>query len=168
MTQSLEQTGVLTGKHVAMIFAGFFAVVFAVNAYFISVALSTHAGVVANEPYRKGLKYNERIAASEQQAALGWSDEIVIAPGGRRLVVTLRDKTGQPVRGLDMSATIGRAATTREDLPLVLHETSASQYEAPLTLSGAGGYVASIEARSPPGSNSDVLYRARRRLWLKR
>lgn len=162
-----KQDGVLTGRHVALTFAGFFAVVFAVNAYFISVALSTYTGVVANEPYRKGLKYNERIAASEQQASLGWKDEIVLAPDGRHLVVTLRDKGGEPVGGLEVSATIGRAATSREDIALTLRETSLGHYEAPLTLAGEGGYVASIEARSSSGAGGDVIYRARSRLWLK-
>ena len=167
MAQSPERSGVLTGRHVFIALVGFFAIVFAVNAYFIRAALSTHTGVVANEPYRKGLKYNERIAASEQQASLGWKDEIVLAPDGRRLVVTFRDKGGEPVGGLEVSATIGRAATSREDIPLSLRETSAGQYEAPLTLAGEGRYVANIEARTASGPDADVIYRARSRLWLK-
>ncbi len=87
MVQSMDRNRVLTGRHVALTFAGFFGVVFAVNIYFVTVALSTHTGVVANEPYRKGLKYNERIAASEQQESLGWKDETVLSPGRPSLIV---------------------------------------------------------------------------------
>ncbi len=167
MVQSMVRNRVLTGRHVALTFAGFFGVVFAVNIYFVTVALSTHTGVVANEPYRKGLKYNERIAASEQQESLGWKDETVLSPGGRSLIVSLHDNTGQPLRGLDVSATIGRAATAREDTLLHLREVTAGTYEAELTLSGHGGYVASIEARAAGDDAANVLYRSRRRLWLK-
>ena len=51
------------------VFLGFFGVVFVVNGAMIYSAVSTHSGLVANEPYRKGLHYNERIDADERQAA---------------------------------------------------------------------------------------------------
>ncbi len=54
--------GALTGRHVLLIFLAFFGSIFAVNGWFLYSALSTHTGVVAVEPYRKGLAYNERIA----------------------------------------------------------------------------------------------------------
>ena len=48
----------LDGRHVLMMLFAFFGVIFAVNGYFLFSALSTHTGVVAVEPYRKGLAYN--------------------------------------------------------------------------------------------------------------
>ncbi len=168
MTQHVTKVHILTGRHVALTFAGFFAIVFAVNIYFVKVALSTHTGVVANEPYRKGLKYNERIAASERQDGLRWNSAITLSADGQRLIVQLHDETGNAVRGLDVSAMIGRAATTREDAALSLSETELGQYEAALNLAGEGGYVASIEAHAAAGGDANVLYRARSRLWLKR
>ena len=71
------------GRHVLMVVLGFFGVVFVVNGVMIYSALSTHTGLVANEPYRKGLHYNERIEADERQARLGWSDSIEIGRDGR-------------------------------------------------------------------------------------
>ena len=167
MTGSMLGSEGLTGRHVLAILVTFFGIVFAVNAYFVIVALSTHAGVVANEPYRKGLKYNERIADSALQDSLGWNGEIALAPDGRHLVMTLRDAAGLPVRGLALSATLGRPATTREDVALLLGETTPGRYEAALTLSGAGTYVASIEARNLLQADDGVLFRARKRLWLE-
>ena len=64
----------LRGRHVLWAFLGFFATVFVVNGAMIYSAVSTHSGLVANEPYRKGLHYNERIAADERQARLGWTE----------------------------------------------------------------------------------------------
>ena len=64
----------LTGRHVLAAMLVFFAVVFAVNAAMIYAALSTYSGVVADEPYRKGLHYNERIVADERQRQRNWRE----------------------------------------------------------------------------------------------
>ena len=39
-------------------------------------ALTTFGGVETPDAYRKGLAYNQRIAAEEAQAGLGWHDEL--------------------------------------------------------------------------------------------
>ena len=57
-------------------FIAFFGTIFLVNGTLIYEAISTHTGLVANEPYRKGLAYNERIAADERQARLGWTETL--------------------------------------------------------------------------------------------
>lgn len=164
----VPQSGqVLTGRHVLLCFLAFFGVVFAVNGYFLSVALSTHTGVVSVEPYRKGLKYNERIAAAEQQHALGWQDEISISPDGLGLTLVMRDRDGQPVRNLEVSGALGRPATVREDVALVLAETEPGRYQSALPADEHGAYIATLEARRAGGA-PDVVYRARKRLWVER
>lgn len=167
MSQSQRIPAEITGRQVLALFCGFFAVVFAVNAYFVTVAVSTHTGVVANEPYRKGLKYNERIAAWDRQGRLGWNHDIAFAAGGKLLVASLRDAEGLPVRGLAIKAVLGRPATTREDANLKLAETAPGQYEAEVTLIDGGVFIASFEASDPLRSADGVVYRGRRRLWLK-
>lgn len=153
----------LTGRHVLVVFVAFFGLVFGVNAYFVRVALSTHTGVVANEPYRKGLTYNERIVADERQSGLGWKSDIALGTEGSPLAITLADATGIPVRGLSVSATVGRPATTGADVTLTLSETAPGTYSADLKGLAVGAYIANFEA----GDGSRILYRARKRLWLK-
>jgi nitrogen fixation protein FixH len=165
--RKVASTEGITGRHVLIAIVAFFGVVFAVNAYFIRAALSTHTGVVANEPYRKGLKYNERIAEGEQQALLGWRDEIALSPDGQALTVRLVDKNGAPVRGLAVKAILGRPATTAEDAVLPLVENDAGRYEAATGLREPGGYIASIEVSNSAGEGAAVVYRARTRLWQK-
>jgi nitrogen fixation protein FixH len=161
--QPTEQ--VLTGRHVLLALAAFFGLVFAVNAYFIRVAVSTHTGVVANEPYRKGLKYNERIAADERQAALRWTDDISLSPDGGRIALSFKDEKGAPVRGLRLSGSIGRPATSAADKAIEPREVSPGQYEAEIGLAGQGSWIVSVEARQ--GESDSVVFRARKRLWLK-
>ena len=167
MSNSSDQTFVLTGRHVLFALLGFFGAVFAVNAYFIDQALSTNTGVVSNEPYRKGLKYNERIAASERQAELGWRDEIKLASTGDRLSIGIRDKDGKAVSGLALKATLGRPASESDDITVTLIETPEGIYEAALPPRAAGTYIASIEAVDPGRAEEGILYRAKERLWLK-
>jgi len=79
----------LRGGHVLGIFLGFFAAVFVVNGAMIYSAVTTHSGLVANEPYRKGLHYNERIAADRRQASLGWTETLEVGRDGSvRLALT--------------------------------------------------------------------------------
>ena len=71
---------------------------FAVNGAMIYSALSTYSGVVATEPYRKGLHYNERILADERQrAAATGRDTLTIERDGRVELLT-HDADGHPIR----------------------------------------------------------------------
>ena len=54
---------------------------------------------VANEPYRKGLHYNERIAADARQAALGWTETVDVGRDGR-VQSQRRGPGGAAVRGI--------------------------------------------------------------------
>jgi nitrogen fixation protein FixH len=157
----------LTGRTVLFAMITFFAVVLLVNGIFLGLALSTDTGIVANEPYRKGLKYNERIAADEHQVALGWTSDITFDANGGKLITILKDENGTALTGLSARVLVGRATTNREDAVANLTEVSAGRYEARLTLRERGGFIANLEvsqSSQPPGS---VVYRARRRLWLK-
>ena len=155
----------LRGRHVLGVFLAFFAAVFVVNGAMIYSALSTHTGLVANEPYRKGLHYNERIAADERQARLGWTDKIDVGRDGR-LRAVLADGGGRPVVGLKVEAVLGRPATNRHDVGLTLAETAPGRYEAQTAPLAEGAWLLALEARTASNAE-DPVYRSRRRLWLK-
>jgi nitrogen fixation protein FixH len=157
----------LTGRAVLLAIVCFFATIFAVNGVFLFLALSTNTGIVAVEPYRKGLKYNERVAADERQAALGWNSNISINAGNGMLVAAISDRDGNAVNELVATAKFGRAVTDREDVTLSLIETAPGRYEAKLPLHESGGYIANLEVTVPSAAAQGVVYRARRRLWFK-
>lgn len=167
MSNLSDKPFVITGKHVLFAMIAFFGIVIAVNVVMMRLALSTHSGIVAQDTYRKGVKYNEEIAASEKQAELGWKDDIKLAPAGDRLSIDIRDKDGNAVRGLTIKATLGRPATEKDDLSVTLSETSSGVYEAAVPPRAAGTYVASVEATDPARAQDGIVYRAKERLWLK-
>lgn len=154
----------LQGRHVLAAFVVFFGIIFAVNGYMLVAALRTHSGVVAVEPYRKGLAYNDRIAAGERQAAIGWRETASLDASGR-VAVRMTAKDGAPITGLRLTAVLGRAVTERGDVPLTFTETAPGDYVAMVGPLAAGTWLITFEAsdRTDPA----ILYRAKRRLWLK-
>lgn len=157
--------GTLQGRHVLALLLAFFGVIFAVNGYFLYAALTTHSGVVAAEPYRKGLAYNARIAADERQSGLAWREAISVARDGM-IAVTVSDRDGAPVAGLSIAGVIGRPSTGSHDRPLRLAELGPGRYAAEIGALGEGNWIVVIEARLAAG-DAEPVYRARRRIWLK-
>lgn len=89
----------LTGKHVLIIFLAFFGVVIAVNGFMLRSAISTFTGLETDSAYRAGLAYNQQLEAARQQAALGWTVNAKV--DGERARITVLDKTGMPIPGLE-------------------------------------------------------------------
>ena len=61
-------------------FVMFFLVVAAVNAVMVTLAVRTLPGTVTDHPYEKGLAYNQVVAASDKQEALGWKGDKPLQP----------------------------------------------------------------------------------------
>ena len=160
----MSVSGQLTGKHVLAFVVGFFGLIFAVNGYLVYRAVATHSGEVANEPYRKGLQYNERIAAAERQAELGWTEDISFDRSGE-LTVVMQDRAGLPVRGLHVDATLSRPATSRETVSIPLRELQSGRYTGSVNKPAPGSYIVDVTAR--PARKQEIAFRGRARLWLK-
>jgi nitrogen fixation protein FixH len=153
----------LHGRHVMAILLGFFGCIFAVNGYFIFTALSTHSGVVSEEPYRKGLGYNQRIAADDRQSALNWRADLDVKAAGD-ITLALFSASGQPIGSQHVVVSVGRPSTRSFDRTIVLAETTSGVYVGTTHEFGAGTWIADADVRS--SQNLETEYRIRRRLWL--
>ena len=154
----------LQGRHVLSLFLGFFGVVLAVNGAMVYSAVSTHTGLVANEPYRKGLHYNARIAADERQTRLGWVETLEVSRKGR-VSLTLTEVNGIGVGRLEVAGVLGRPSTNRYDIKLDLSEVGPARYAADAGALEPGSWLLALEARRP--GDVEPVYRSRRRLWLE-
>lgn len=163
---SVEGSVRLEGRHVLLMLLAFFGVVFAVNGIFLVSALTSYTGVVSNEPYVKGLKYNHRIAADEQQQRLGWQEALTVETSGA-ISIGFHDGIGRPVPGLMLAGTIGRPTTGKLDRPLIFAETAPGHYSANAGPLEAGTWIVELAATSGD-FGPDPVYRSRRRVWLKR
>ena len=155
----------LSGRTVLVMLLAFFGTVFVVNAYFAAAAIQTYSGVVAQEPYRKGLTYNRRIAADQRQSVLGWTATVAADRDGRtRLELAGPDR--RPVSGLSVTAILGRPSTDAADRKLELIETMPGQYESHGAALDGGGWIVTIAARTEQ-AEAEPVFQLRRRLWLK-
>lgn len=104
-------------------FVAFFGVTFAVNGYFITVALGTHTGVIAEHTYERGLAYDEALAEARAQgdiqASAYFEDGL--------LSLMLRDVDGQAIKDAQVSARFVRTVHAGYD------------FDAPLQASLVGG-----------------------------
>lgn len=94
MSQSAARP--FTGKHLAMIVVGFFAVVIAVNMTMATLASRTFSGVIVKNGYVASQDFDRWLEVGRVQAALGWS--VAAGIDGDRLVVDARDHSGRPLR----------------------------------------------------------------------
>jgi nitrogen fixation protein FixH len=154
----------LRGWHVLFCLVGFFGIVIAVNGAMIYAAIATYSGVVASEPYRKGLHYNDRVQAGERQQRLRWQDVLSIDRNGQ-IVLTLAGADGRAINGLDIQIVVGRPSTNRHDVKVPLSADAPGHYAARIAPLPSGSWIASVEARLS-GADADPVFRARRRLWM--
>jgi len=89
----------------------------AVNFVFATYAVKTFSGLDSDNPYDTGLAYNKEIAAAKAQADLGWTVDLTRTPesGATQITVSVKDKAGQPVSGLDVSLHFFYPATRKLD-----------------------------------------------------
>ena len=66
----------LKGRHVLIMFLGFFGVMTAVNAVFLITAVNTFPGDHVDGAYERGLAYNAVLEARNAQTQAGWTAEI--------------------------------------------------------------------------------------------
>ncbi len=156
----------LKGVHVLLAVAGFFAAVAAVDVGMAIQAYSTFPGEVSATPFEDGLKFNSTLAERAAERSLGWRASVkatVLGAGGTinsgrtQILVTIADKAGRAVRGLDLSGRLERPATEtgRRQLRFVEIKPGVYQAFAPdspgawdLALTGADGSGHPFEAES--------------------
>jgi nitrogen fixation protein FixH len=150
------------GWHVLVVILGFFGVTAAVNATFITLALTTFSGEIVDEPYVQGLHYNDTLAARAAQAELGWTATVSheATTEGRRVRVEMRDRESAPVRYLEMIGVLGRPATDAQDRQLSFYE-SGGAYLADTADLAPGEWVLTVTA----SRGEEQVFEARSRLW---
>jgi len=132
---SSPEKGRITGWHVLIGMVLFFATVIGVDALFIVKAYSSFSGEVASNPYEAGLAFNQTLAQRRREAALGWSMTVVAHDDA--VVVTVRDRAGQPQTRLSVTGVLERPATQVGRQTLNFHPMGDGRYQAPARLDGA-------------------------------
>ncbi|MGL5735524.1 MAG: FixH family protein [Beijerinckiaceae bacterium] len=150
---------VVTGRMVLFAIIAFFGVVTAVNAVMMTLALRTMPGVDVKSSYEASQSYNRTIARARAQAQRGWTADVAFVEGASRMVsVNLRDRNGEPVRGLEMHARFAHIADRKRDQSVMLTEAAPGRYEG--AAAPRGVWDLHIEARQ----GQDILFQSQSRL----
>ncbi|WP_017664238.1 FixH family protein [Porphyrobacter sp. AAP82] len=102
-----------TGKHMAGIFVGGFAIVIAVNMLMASIAVGSFHGTVVDNSYVASQNYNGWLKQAAASKALGWQAVPHRRADGRVVVETLAVPAGARITG-----TAEHPLGTRADTPL--------------------------------------------------
>lgn len=149
----------LTGRKVLMIILAFFAVIISVNVYMMGHAIGGFPGLVEQHPYIASQTFD---AKRNAQIAQGWRTALVWQD--RTLEAVLTDRAGAPLRGLIVTADIGRPATREGEIIVTLTPVPGAPgvYAAEPTLA-PGRWRAEMIAVDGAGAT----HRAGAEIWVK-
>lgn len=153
----------LTGRAVLLLLVGFFGVIFATNAIFITAAVCTFRGEDEAKPYLQGVEYNHTLARRAEQARLGWRARIGdqrLASGAVLLTIDVSQPDGKAPKGLSLTGELRHPADEHRDRTLHFAETAPGHFEAQLRDVTPGRWEMVVSnSRTEP-------FRTERRLWV--
>lgn len=141
----------VAGSWIPWVFVGLFGVVLIANGTMIAVAISTFTGMETVSAYKKGLSYNQRLAAAEAQEKLGWQASLDAEAGGdgmMRITFDLEDKEGAPIAAADIQAKIDRPLQDGLDQAVTFDEIKSGRYEATVDLPLKGQWEIDLTAEA--------------------
>jgi len=163
MANTVATKGV-RGVHVLFMLLGFFAMIIAVNAVFITMAVRSHPGEQVRNSYVLGLEYNKELARQEAQRALGWTLQAGLADDGVTFLVQLQDAAGGALSGMDVAVRLHVAGARDENEKVWLVERAPGEY----AMAAGVEAPAKIEAIIDVSRDRDgpVVFEARKALVL--
>jgi len=151
-----SQESELNGRYrwIPWIFVGFFLVVFTVNGIFVYLATTSWVGLVTENPYDRGLNYNEVLAAKAAQDQLGWNHSLAFERTGLSgntvtgvLTLSLTGHDGTGLDGATVKAVVERPGRYSQAFVLYLDQTGDGQYAAGFELPLPGQWHVRLAAK---------------------
>lgn len=122
----------IKGRHVLFGLLAAFGVVLVVNGVFVYFAMNTFPGNETDNPYTRGLAYNETLEADAAQRAAGWKARVETEAEG--IVIEVQNTVSGLVGGLALSGELRRPGQPTLDRHLRFDEVSSGRYLARIDL----------------------------------
>jgi nitrogen fixation protein FixH len=108
---------ILNGYHILMIFIAFFGVIITVNLIMARAAVTNWTGLVVKNSYVASQHFNEKIAAHDEIAALGWRE--TARAEGRNFIWGVTDAKGATVAARRVTVSFTRPIGVKDDATVV-------------------------------------------------
>jgi nitrogen fixation protein FixH len=144
----------ITGRHVLFSIVGFFLIIIAVNAIFITLAVQSFPGEQEKKSYLQGLRFNDKLEAQDVQKALGWTAEIMkaeIADGSAVIEIYFSNSAEEPLYDLGISGFLSRPADDDFDREVAFSPAGPGRYTAVVNGVEPGVWLLKAEAISLDG-----------------
>jgi len=112
------QSGQFTGWHMLAIMLAFFGVIISVNMTMAIFARTSWTGLVVQNSYVASQQFNEKMAETRAQAALGWTSTLTLEGGRARYRLDDNEHSGVSLHGVAL--TFKHPVDDREDQRLEL------------------------------------------------
>lgn len=129
-------------KRILWYFLAFFGFIICADAIFATIAIRTQTGLVTEQPYQKGLKYNEILDQAKAEKKL--VDKVEFKEGGLRWSLSYPD--GSPLLDAVVSAHLFRPVQEGHDFDITLQHTGNGQYVASPAFPLKGAWEAQLKA----------------------
>jgi nitrogen fixation protein FixH len=155
---------VLTGRGVLLWLGAFFGIIFATNAYYITIAVKSFSGEDEQKPYLQGVEYNDTLARRALQKKLDWRAAVAasrLPSGNVRIEVDLVQASGAPEIGARLAGELRHPANENRDRTLDLREAAPGRYQADLANVSTGSWDVMVNSGA-----KDAPFEAVRRVWV--
>lgn len=149
MSSRAIQPKPFTGRHMLAIMVAFFGVIIAVNLLMATLANTSWTGLVVQNTYVASQQFNERIAESRAQAALGWKATLKIANGD--IHYSLVDASGAPIAVEAVTVSFRRPAYEAEDWQATLARNADGTFSTTAAVRD-GIWIVNTEAKLKDGA----------------
>ncbi|HWC62367.1 MAG TPA: FixH family protein [Rhizomicrobium sp.] len=155
-------SGRLSGRGVLIWLSAFFAVIIAMNVYFVTLSVKTFSGEDEADPYLQGVEYNETLARRAEQARLGWHAEISanrLPSGQLQITARILEAGGRPQKDVSLKGELRHLADAGRDRPLIFRQSRPGTYVAVIGDVTPGSWEVLV-------NNAGTLpFEASRRIW---
>ena len=133
-------------RWIPWLFVIFFGVLTVLLGSFAYIAISTDRGVVTEDAYKKGLRYNDVLEKQQAQDALGWQGDLALSGQGQKqdFTFTLQDKNHRPVANGDVRMALVRPTQAGHDMTVALKAAAPGVYTGQATLPLPGLWEAHV------------------------
>ena len=132
-------------KWIPWYFVFFFMVITAVDTAFVTTAIRTQTGVVADRAYEKGLAYDKTLDEAAAQSRLGINQKATFKDGILSWKLMIKD--GHALEGAHIAAHFFRPTQDGYDFDMILSDKGSGLYQARPQFPLPGLWIARLEAQ---------------------